>query len=199
MQEERYRDAVACAGDIFRLNREIFEQGNYAFFGHSLGTVIAFEIARLIKKCGLPSPKHIFFSGRTAPGSQFMTTMDGISEQSDEDFIKTFSVYGGLPDSIVNNSEMLGMILPILRDDVYMADNYHPVIEGAELDCDISVLYGRGDMIYSGQDIDLWDKLTTGTCTSLGFEGGHFYFNNPANREQLCQYINNVLAIENLM
>ncbi|MCQ2464243.1 MAG: thioesterase domain-containing protein [Oscillospiraceae bacterium] len=193
LSEPRFTDAEKCAGDIFLQNREIFEEGNYAFFGHSLGTVTAYETAKIIKKCGLPSPEHIFFSGRPAPHSRFVSTISGISEQSDDDFVKAFSAYGGLPDTIVKNKEMLSMILPILRDDVTMADNYHPVIDKPEIDCDITVLYGRGDMIYSGEDIELWQECTTGSCSKLGFDGNHFYFNHPKNKEQLCDYINKTL------
>lgn len=193
LSEQRFTDAEKCAGDIFLHNREIFEEGNYAFFGHSLGTIIAYEVAKIIKKCGLPSPEHIFFSGRPAPHSRYVSSITGISDQTDEDFVKAFSAYGGLPETITDNPEMLGMILPILRDDVVMADKYHPVVNGDEIDCNISVLFGRGDKIYSGEDIELWKECTTGSCSELGFDGNHFYFNHPANKEALCSYINKTL------
>lgn len=193
LNEPRFTDVELCAGDIFVKNREIFENGNYAFFGHSLGSIISYEVAKLIKKCGLPSPMHIFFSGRPAPHSKYISTISGVSSQSDEDFVKAFSVYGGLPETIINNQEMLKMILPILRDDVTMADNYHPVITEPELDCDITVLYGHGDQIYSGEDINLWEECTSGKCSSLGFDGNHFYFNIPENKLAICEYINKTL------
>lgn len=193
LSEPCFTDAAECAGDIFRKNRSVFENGNYALLGHSLGTIIAYELAVIIKKCGLPSPKHIFFSGRPAPHSDAISTITGVSDLPDEDFINAFSVYGAIPDIIKNNPEMLNMILPILRSDVIMADKYRAVIDLPVLDCDISVLYGRGDMIYSGQDLELWKECTIRQCSSLGFDGNHFYFNVPENKEILCKYISDTL------
>ncbi len=193
LSEPRFTDAVKCAGDVFIKNKEIFENGNYAFFGHSLGAIISYETIKIIKKCGLPSPTHAFFSSRPAPQSELEFTITGASNLSDEEFIRTFSVYGGLPVSITENKEMLDMLLPILRDDVLMADNYHPKFDKPEIDTDITVCYGRGDRIYAGEDINQWRNCTTGRFESLAFNGDHFYFNIPDNKEQLCEYINRTL------
>lgn len=193
LSERCYTDAAECAGDVFRNNKEIFEAGNYAFFGHSLGAIISFELAKIIKRCHLPSPEHIFFSGRPAPHSKKTSAISGASEQSDEDFIKMFSLYGALPDVLTRNKEMLDIFLPILKSDVKMADNYKIDNPHHELDCDISVLFGNNDLVYSGQDLDLWSECTSGRCSSIGFEGDHFYFNNPEIKLKVCEYISQVL------
>ena len=193
LDEPRFTNAEDCARDVFIRNRDLFAEGNYAFFGHSLGTVISFETIRLIKKCGLPSPMHAYFSSRPAPQSTMEFLISGASELSDEEFIRTFSRYGGLPVSIAQNAEMLNMLLPILRDDVKMADNYHPQYTEPQIDTDITICYGLGDQIYSGEDIDQWKKVTTGKFETLEFEGDHFYFNIPDNKQRLCDHISRTL------
>ena len=84
LNEPRFTDAVKCAGDVFIKNKEIFEAGNYAFFGHSLGAIISYETIKIIKKCGLPSPMHAFFSSRPAPQSDMEFAITGASNLSDE-------------------------------------------------------------------------------------------------------------------
>lgn len=193
LSEKCFTDAHECALDLFYLNKEIFEKGNYALFGHSLGTVISFELARIIKHKGLPGPSHIFFSGKTAPHSKPVSIMGAASGLSDEEFLKAFSSFGTVPDVILSNDELRKMFLPIIRADFTMAENYHYEYKGPELSCDISVFYGKNDMCYSGQDIDKWQECTTGKCYSEGFEGDHFYFNNPVIKQKLCDVINTTL------
>ncbi|WP_044974072.1 thioesterase domain-containing protein [Ruminococcus sp. HUN007] len=134
-----------------------------------------------------------FFSSRPAPQSRIESAVSGSSTLPDDEFIRIFSSYGGLPSSLTENKEMLNMLLPILRDDVTMADNYHPTFSEPEIDTDITVCYGRGDSIYSGENLELWQKCTTGSFSSIAFDGDHFYFNIPDNKEKLCEYINRTL------
>lgn len=193
MTEECFTDVVKCAEDLFEQNINIFESGNYAIFGHSLGTIISFELASIIKHNGLPSPLHMFFSGRSAPQSEKISVLSGVSELSDEEFIDKFSVYGAIPEIIMKNHDILNMVLKIMRADVAMADSYCPSQSMPVLDCNISVFYGYEDKIYSGQDIDLWSACTTGKCSSYGFEGDHFYYIKPIIKQEVCNIINKIL------
>lgn len=193
LSEKCFTDAHECAVDLFNHNSEIFQNENYALFGHSLGTVLAFELARVIKENNLPGPAHIFFSGKTAPHSEALSIIDKTDNQSDEEFLKKFSSFGTIPDVILANDDLMKMLLPILRADVTMADKYKYEYNGPELECDITVLYGKNDLCYTGQDADMWQQLTTGKCSSAGFEGNHFYFNDPAVKKKVCDLINAAL------
>lgn len=193
LSEECFVDIHKCTEDLFEKNKEIFEEGNYAFFGHSLGTIVSYELAKLIRKNNYPEPVHMFFSGRCAPHSKVSSMVSGTSKLNDKDFLKAFSVYGAIPDIVMNNPEIMNMILPIMRSDVTMADAYVENTRQPQLKCDITVLYGRNDMIYAGQDISIWEECTSGKCTAYGFKGDHFYYNTPENKEKLCDIINKTL------
>ncbi|MDO5559039.1 MAG: thioesterase domain-containing protein [Oscillospiraceae bacterium] len=195
IKEPCFDDIEKCAEDLFEKHKDEFKKGNYAFFGHSLGSLIAFALSRILKVNGYPDPIQIFFSGRQAPCVNMSEIVGCYAGLNDEEFINKFTSFSALPEALMNNKELITFILPILRSDICMAENYHPVYKDGVLSCDITILSGINDLLVSGQNIDLWRKCTTGKLEAFTFNGSHFYFNDAEQRKLLCDIINKKLAI----
>ncbi len=193
ISEKCFYDAGLCAKDLFERNYNLFKEGRYAFFGHSLGTIIAYELSKIIHDNNFPEPEHMFLSGRPAPCEKVKSAFDNMSELNDDDFIAKFSAASALPEQILNNKEILNMILPVLRADISMAESYSSGCKSYKMPYDISVFYGKQDELFSEKDACTWRKCTDNNCNEYGFDGSHFYYNNPVNKKKLCEIINSIL------
>ena len=68
--EPIYKDRTECVEDVYNQIKNEISQSPYMIFGHSLGSLIAYELVHRIKNSGLPAPRHLFFSGSSAPTPQ---------------------------------------------------------------------------------------------------------------------------------
>jgi medium-chain acyl-[acyl-carrier-protein] hydrolase len=143
----------------------------FAFFGHSAGACIAFESARAIHSGDERSAIHLFVSGYPAPD----TVMEHRTKrsQSDQDLIAALIRYGGTPAAIIERTELMAAILPALRADLALVENYCPV-PGTHITCPITVFSGAGDIVDSAS-LQAWSTYTSGAFRVQMFEGGHFY------------------------
>ena len=189
MQETRYHDISECARDLFEKYRTAMEEDDYAIFAHSMGTLLAYEMVKLIQADGVCMPKHIFFSGRTAP----FLPIDYISNTghlTDEQILSFMKLCGGIPELLLEHEEFMKMTLDILRDDLLMASQYKEERGAFDLGCDISVLYGENDPLCS-TNLESWEECTSGTCTIYTFSGGHFYY--QTHKKEVGELISRIL------
>lgn len=144
----------------------------FIFFGHSLGALVSFEVARLLRQNYVKSPKHLFVSGRCAP--QLPRRYPKIHELPDNLFIEELRRYNGTPEALLDNQEILSLFLPILRADFAINDTYNYTID-APLDCPISAFGGLQDLRVSSDDIAAWRYQTNQTFSMQMFPDGHFF------------------------
>lgn len=163
---------------------------NYAFFGHSMGCLVAYELAHKIRKLGKNSPYHIFFSGKSAPHSEKVSR--NIYNLPDEEFKSEILSLGGTPKEILEQQELLDIFLPILRADFKVNDTYKYIEPDKKLDCNITVINGKEDDM-SLSDIVGWKQHTSGDCKIYMMDGGHFYLNDKY--EDIIKIINHTLVI----
>jgi surfactin synthase thioesterase subunit len=153
----------------------------YALFGHSMGSLLAFELCRGIRARGGPAPVHLFVSGRRAPHHPTdPIPLDG----DDTEFVRLVqSRFGGIPDRIVHDDDLLRFFLPTLRADLRLLETYRFVHERA-LACPITAFGGRADPCVSPDELLSWGEHTTASFDSQTFDGGHFYLHDAAVRLQ---------------
>ena len=97
--------------------------GPFALFGHSLGALISYEIARRLQAAGDPAPKMLIASGRKAPSNRRHSALHKLS---DADLKLKLLSFGGTPEKVMNHDGLMQMILPILRADLCVAETYAP-------------------------------------------------------------------------
>ncbi|MCM6776651.1 alpha/beta fold hydrolase [Nocardia sp. CDC159] len=141
-----------------------------AFFGHSMGATLAFEVARRWARRGTPL-SSLFVSSRRAPS---LPPAHRVAFDTDADVLAEIRCLSGTDGRLLDDEEMRAMILPIARNDLRAAESYtlHP---GPDLNCPIIVLRGTGDPRASADEADQWRNHTTGPFSTHTFDGGHFY------------------------
>jgi medium-chain acyl-[acyl-carrier-protein] hydrolase len=164
--------------------------GPFAIFGHSLGGLIGFELARTLRRRYGLRPAHLFISSRRPP--HLPPQFAPIHRLPDEMFLDELSRrYNGIPDLVRQDPEMLSLYLPILRADVTVLETHSWVAE-QPLDCPISVFGGRDDTSVPVKDLAAWAVHSTKPVEPKLFPGGHFYHQTA--RQELLAEISSALA-----
>ncbi len=161
---------VAAAGDGLRphLDRP------YAFFGHSMGALVAFELTRLLRREGGPLPLRLFVSGHVAP--QHNERDDPLHRLADQEFLERVQALNGTPPEVLANEEFRDLILPILRADFTLCETYRCRDE-PPLPCGVSAYGGLGDAHVSRERLDAWRVHTDREFVLRLFPGDHFFLN----------------------
>lgn len=150
----------------------------WALFGHSMGALIAFEVARYCRHKALPAPVHLFVSGCTAP--QLPREDPPLQHVSDKEFITQVSQrYDGIPREVLEHEELLELVLPALRADMELVESYR-YTEEEPLTCPVTAFGGLQDRSVSHEDLLAWKRQTEGPFVARMFPGGHFFLRESA-------------------
>jgi medium-chain acyl-[acyl-carrier-protein] hydrolase len=182
MREPPIRRMELLVDALVQVLRDVVEPP-FAIFGHSMGALIGFEVARRLRQTGLPEPAWLIASGHAAPNTP--DTRSHISHLPESEFISAAKKLNGFPEAILQIPELLKMVTPILRADFQLHESYR-YLEGAPLDCPISVFGGTGDDVRT-EDLARWEELTTASCSLRMLPGDHFFVNTA--REELTRAI----------
>ena len=145
----------------------------FALFGHSVGALVAFEFARGLRARGLPEPEHLFVSGRRAP--HIRVAEPAIETLSDYALIALVSErYGGIPEQVLRDRDMLAMAIPLLRADLRLDQGYVHEPQ-PPLSCPITMFHGSHDLTTSGFNLAAWREHTTAGFEIHTLPGGHFF------------------------
>jgi len=190
-----YNSVDEAIEEILSIIKEDLSKDPYALFGHSMGSMLCYELALKISELSLNKPRHIFFSGRGAPD---------ISPKEErnyhllgmEDFKKKIRNLGGTPPEFFDYPELMEIFIPLLRNDFKLASTSYVGRTVVPHDCNISVLLGKKEKI-TAEQAHAWRNHTLGTCSTYYFNGGHFFLNEEV--EQISRIINSTLQEEVLM
>ncbi|MEV0415077.1 alpha/beta fold hydrolase [Streptomyces sp. NPDC050448] len=142
-----------------------------ALFGHSMGAVLAYELALRMQDAGLPSPVRFFASGRRAPSRH---RDDMVHLGSDAQMVAELRKLSGTNAAMLADPELLEMIMPAIRSDYRAVETYR-YEPGRKLDCPVTVLTGDSDPRVSIDEAAAWEEHTTGPMDLTVFPGGHFF------------------------
>ena len=145
----------------------------YAFFGHSMGAIIGFELPRELRRRGLPRPLHFFPAGRGAP--QLADPAPKISALPDPAFVEQLRHrYDGIPDAVAQEPELMALLLPMLRADIALLEHWSYRAE-EPLDVPMAALAGSSDPTATPSLMEPWREQTSAAFTLTTIEGGHFF------------------------
>lgn len=163
----------------------------FIFFGHSIGALIAFEFVRLLRKNGVPQPKHLIVSGTKAP--QVPLKRAPIHNLPDSTLTKKIREYNGIPNDILENPELMSIFLPIIRADFSISETYQYNIEEA-LTCPITALGGLSDDTFNSADLIKWEEQTTSLFEYDLLPGNHFFIRSSY--QEVIDRVNKILYQE---
>lgn len=144
----------------------------FAFFGHSGGATLAFELARALRDRGGRGPEQLFLSAQPAPGATVVRRLHALS---DEDFHAEIVALGGVDEELVEDEDAMEAMLWVLRADFTLYER-HRLEPGTPLDTPITALCGDADPRAPLAEVMRWREQTTGAFTAEVYPGGHFYF-----------------------
>lgn len=142
-----------------------------AFFGHSLGALLAFELARSLRAHGDREPSTLVLSGRAAP---HLTVEGALHTLPDDAFVSAVQQFGAAPAAALDHPELRELYLPTLRADFTMAETYS-YRPGPALDCPVTTWAGLEDRGATPELVERWAGYTTGPVRHRTFPGGHFF------------------------
>lgn len=160
----------------------------FAFFGHSLGALVGFELARQLRRQSGVQPIRLFVSAHRAP--QIPLRDQPIHALPDEKFLHELRRLNGIPDQVLAEAELMQIMLPVLKADLAVFETYLYATE-PPLDCAISTFGGLQDGKVSRDDLDSWRAQTTGPFSLRMFAGDHFFLNTA--RPRLLQTLSEEL------
>jgi medium-chain acyl-[acyl-carrier-protein] hydrolase len=147
----------------------------FAFFGHSMGGLVSFELARFIRREYNLEPVHLLISGRRAP--QTKDLKPPINNLPETDFLQELRQLNGTPEEVLNNHELMEILVPILRADFAVLETYIYSQE-APLNCPISVFGGLQDREISIEKLEAWQVQTLNSFSLKMLPGDHFFIHS---------------------
>lgn len=193
-RESRYSEPflsdIGLIVDKIIENEKVFIQKPCVFFGHSFGALIAFELSRQLQSKKLSQLKGLIVSGHCAP--RFLAEREKLHALPDDEFLERIKEkYGGLSHEILSCPELLSLILPRLRADIYASENYS-YSKTTPLDCPVFVFNGAKDLSIDRDKLFAWGEETTNSMKLYGFSGDHFFVNNE--KKEVLARINKILT-----
>ena len=160
----------------------------FAFFGHSMGALVSFELACLLRKKYGINPVHLFVSGRRAP--QIPNPNPPTYALPKPAFVAQLRRLNGTPEAVLENAELLQLLLPTVRADFEALETY---IHQAEppLDCPITAFGGLADSETNIDELEAWANQTTTAFSLQMLPGDHFFLYSV--KSQLLQCLSQQL------
>ena len=173
--QQFYENIDEAIEDIYNLIKDEIDKSDYAIYGHSMGSLLAYELYYKIEKMGNRNPKHIFFSGYGAPS--IIKEREITYTLPDYDFMKKIIELGGTPEEIINNKELFDLFLPIIKSDIKILETYDYKERENKIACNISILNGDKDSLKFREIIE-WQKHTCKESKIYTLNGNHFFIND---------------------
>lgn len=182
IRSQPYSDMNALLPDLVAQLRNAMDIP-YAFFGHSMGALIAYNVARQLREYGMPQPLHLFISAMYAP--RHLPTSPILHNLPEDEFISALKTFNGTPQSVLGSKELMQVMLPYLRADFQLIETYrYPEDSHSRNTPALSLpfsIYGGTEDTITRRHLLLWKEETCSSCQLKMFPGGHFYLSEPHN------------------
>jgi len=179
-REERFEEPpltdVARAVDeaYLQVTEELRGGERIVLFGHSLGAVLSYELAHhLAHETDIAG---LVVSGSPDPWNGRPSRATGLP---DDEFVAQVERFTGYAHPAMADPEVRELVLPVLRADIEMHENYRPASD-APLSIPVLAVRGRDDGLVSASETEGWSRATTGPFATVEFDGGHMYLIDAA-------------------
>ena len=174
---EPYRDMGKATENLFQdFVKQLGDTRRVALFGHSLGAVLAYELAHRVTAAPNLELLRLFVSGSPEPNTQRPRRATGLP---DDEFLARVSEFAGYSHEALDDPEMRELILPTLRADVELHESYTPSTD-QPLDAPITSIRGTDDTLVGSDDAAGWAKVAGRDFEYVEIPGGHMYLTESA-------------------
>jgi surfactin synthase thioesterase subunit len=185
--ETPYSDWPSLIADLGQMLRS---QGTlpFAFFGHSFGALVAFELTRYCQQHQLAMPQLLMVSGSAAPQNRGADR--DLANLDDNALIESLKEYKGTPPEVLEHRELMELLLPTIRADFNLvsAYRYRP---SHLLNIPITVFAGRQDTEIELEQVNAWQAETHRPATIYWCDGDHFFIHSE--RTKVLAHVNRQL------
>ena len=143
----------------------------YIFFGHSLGSRVAFELACTLQSHNMPLPQYFIASGSRPP--HLDVEEKEIYKLPEPEFLQELKELNGTPQEILANEELMQILIPLLRADFKIADTYRAT--KTAMPFPMLVLHGKEDIEITLSQLFKWSELSNVNCNLVEINGDHFF------------------------
>ncbi|WP_433728948.1 thioesterase II family protein [Actinoplanes sp. CA-051413] len=176
IREPRIRDMPALVAELDRHLGPLLDRP-YAFYGHSMGALVAYHLARLRQTTGRSLPQRLLVGAFPAPHRPAATVP--ATDQPDDVLVRWMRDIGGVSPELLNYPEWLRAVAALVRDDLALCrggltEAWRP------LSCPVDVFHAADDPLVSAADARAWEQHTSRGCTVHGMAGGHFFHRDSA-------------------
>jgi surfactin synthase thioesterase subunit len=175
---EGYPTSVSDVADALVADRALRFEGRFVFFGHSLGTLLAYEVAQRLRYSGRPQPAHLIMSAHRAP--HVPLPHPPTWNLPAPEFQRRLKELNGTPVEVFNNHDLLDLIVPLMRADLRLDETYVYPHTHEVLSCPITVFGGTRDAETREDHLDAWGHVTTGMFERRMFDGDHFFIRSSS-------------------
>lgn len=163
----------------------------FVFFGHSMGAIVAYELAQALAHTDGIQPSHLLISGRRAPATPERFAPLHLAPTDDALLRAIQQRYDNLPELLLQDAELKAIYTPLLRADFTLVETYQPTTL-APLACPITAFGGTADPIVTETELMAWRAMTHGAFSLHLLPGNHFYLQEQS--AVLLERIANILA-----
>ncbi|MBS7531070.1 thioesterase [Hazenella sp. IB182353] len=174
MNEDFYANFQDAVHDLYTFIETQIDHQSYAILGHSIGSLLAFEITQELQSNRKALPKFIVLSGRRPPDITIEEGFSNLLGMNDEDFLRHLSRTDGIPIGL-EKSRIISEFLPIIKADLNLVQYYVFNQRLPRLDVPFLVLYGKEDVLATSDVVCGWEKFTSKSCERYAFSGKHFF------------------------
>ena len=189
---ERSRIPVSCGVDageaassqhliedsVDMVKRNLHPGARWSIFGHSMGAMVAYEVARLLsREQSRPQLLAVFLSGRRPPGDSPVSRLSSLDDKS---LMQAAATWGGIPPEFLAHPHLQPLIAGKLRADLALGE--HPDLDLPPLACPIRILSGTNDPLVDISQLPRWCEATTEPVAIHLYDGDHFDFRRVISR-----------------
>lgn len=175
MGEPLVKEISVIVDGLFEQIKDKLSNGEYAFYGHSMGGLVTYLLTQKIIENNLKLPLHLFITGTSGPGA----VTRGEKKRhlmGQKEFLDEIKEFGGMPDEVLENEELLHYFEPILRSDFEASENYVHVSKHV-MDIPITVITGSEED-FEHEDIQAWQNESLQVIDFRRLPGKHFFIFN---------------------
>ena len=166
-------DVVDVMNGVYQ-DLQPFLKKPFAFFGHSMGALVSYEFARRLQRERQPEPFQMLVSGCGAPHTRIID--EPTYNLPEAEFIAELRRLQGTPGEILDNTELMQLMMPIIRADFKASETY-TYVPGPLLECPIRAFGGLKDEMIPREKVEAWSEHTRGSFRAQMLPGDHFFLN----------------------